>query len=146
MSALPDSTLADPKDRLIAELQRQLAASNGERDEVLAERDKAQWRLGERTAERDEALEQQIAAAEVLQVINSSPGNVVPVFGAFLEKAMRLCDAAFGLMRISDGSQLRIAHTRGVPAAYAEFLSRNPLPAGQGGIATRIADGDTFVH
>ena len=54
MSAIPDSTLADPE-RLIADLQRQLA---------------------ECRAKRDEALAQETATAEVLQVINSSPGDL----------------------------------------------------------------------
>ena len=110
MTEALDGAVADPQ-RTIAELQRQ---------------------LDERTAERDEALDQQTATAEVLQVINSSPGDLAPVFEVMLEKATRLCDAAFGTLYTYDGEGFRAATLHGVPQPYAESLSQEPMKFARG--------------
>src|SRR6516162_4135303 len=127
MSGTPDSTLADPH-QIIANLRRQLVECRAERDEALAERLKAQLKLAEATAERDEALGQQTATAEVLQIINSSPGDLAPVFDVILENAMRLCEAAFGIMNTYDGGRFRTVRLRGAPAPLAEFLLNSSAP------------------
>src|SRR5215469_2574133 len=104
-----------------------------------------QRKLDERTSERDETEAQQTATAEILHVINSSPGDLTPVFDAMLEKAMRLCGAAFGFMTVIDGEQSRTVAARGVPAAYAAFRERNPTPA-NAPIASRVRKGEPFIH
>src|SRR6516225_6233681 len=124
MTATIDDRVAE-LERANAELQRQLAA---------------------RTTELEEAREQQTAAAEVLQVIKSSPGDLAPVFEAMLENAIRLCDAAFGILLVRDGSNFRTAALHGVPPAMAEFLSRTPREPGKHTAVARMLDGEDVVQ
>jgi hypothetical protein len=61
-----------------------------------------------------------------LEVINSSPGDLAPVFNAMLDKALQLCDAAFGTLRTYDASHMDASAVRGAPPQYLEFLRLGP--------------------
>src|SRR5262245_5039851 len=93
----------------------------------------------------DEALAREVATAEVLQVINSSPGDLMPVFDAMLDKAMRLCEAAFGILWSYDGERFHPMAFRNVPPAYAEFLREPHHPGPFSGLG-RVASGEMYAH
>ena len=75
----------------------------------------------QRTRELSKSLEQQTATSEVLSVISSSPGELVPVFQAMLTNAAKLCTASYGAMWLCEGGGFRMAAIHGaLPAAYID--------------------------
>jgi two-component system NtrC family sensor kinase len=80
--------------------------------------------LEHRTREADELRQQQAAAAEILKVINGSPGDLTAVFDIILEKAHSLCDVAIGSLQLYDGDHIRAVAVRGMTVAFEEFLRR----------------------
>src|SRR5262249_765982 len=95
--------------------------------------------------ETREALDQQTATAEVLQVINSSPGVLGPVFDAMLERALRLSESALGFIATYDGEPFHKAAGRGLPPAFAELASK-PYRPPPGAPSQRLIDGESFVQ
>ena len=94
--------------------------------------------------EQQEALEQQTATAEVLQVINASPGNLAPVFEAILEKAHTTLRLQYGPWRPMMATFFRADGDRAVSATMQEPRSgrrtanRPPQRA--------LMHGERFVH
>jgi len=79
-----------------------------------------------RSRELSEALEQQTATSEVLQVISTSPGELKPVFDAMLENATRLCEARFGNLFLREGGMFRAVAIHGA-STYLDLLRREPV-------------------
>ena len=77
--------------------------------------------------ERDEAIEQQKATAEVLRVVSASPGDLKPAFAVILENATRLCQANFGVLFLCEGDAYRAVAMHNAPSAYVEARRREPL-------------------
>jgi two-component system NtrC family sensor kinase len=95
--------------------------------------------------ETREALEQQTATTEVLQVINSSPGDLAPVFEAMLEKAMRLCEAPAGYLLRYEAGRHFLAAGSGLSDELARFLAHMPQPKAHEA-PIRILEGAPYVH
>jgi signal transduction histidine kinase/CheY-like chemotaxis protein len=90
--------------------------------------------LRRRGAELSDALQQQTAAADILRLVSSAPGELSPVFDAILASATHLCAAKGGtLFRYEDGCYSAGA-SFGVPAQAAEFFGEGPIrsPPGSG--------------
>jgi GAF domain-containing protein len=82
--------------------------------------------LRQRTGDLAEALQQQTATSEVLQVISSSPGDLTPVFNSILANARRICEAKFAHLLRYDGKVFRAAALEGASPAFVEFWQRGP--------------------
>ena len=99
-----------------------------------------------RTRELSEALEQQTATSEVLQVISSSPGELAPVFQAILESATRICGAKLANLALFDGSELRMAAFHGAPPAFEELRRRSPtVPLARSALG-RVVETKQMIH
>jgi GAF domain-containing protein len=93
-----------------------------------------------------QALEQQTATAQVLQVISSSPGELEPVFASMLQNAVRICDATFGNIYRWDGETLHLVAAYDTPPAFAEVRRRSPDRPNPKSSVGRMIETKAVVH
>jgi GAF domain-containing protein len=82
----------------------------------------------------------------VLQVINSSPGDLVPVFDAILEKAIRLCDADCGQFSSIDGELFTVAAIRGESRLTEWLRHRGPVRPAPETTMGKILRGENIIQ
>jgi two-component system NtrC family sensor kinase len=105
-----------------------------------------QERVDALTRELKEAREQQVATADVLKVISSSPGELTPVFEAMLASAVRICEATFGVLFRNEDGAMRAAAMVGVPPEFAEFWQRGPQRPGPRTAFGRVIETKQTIH
>src|SRR5215471_8525218 len=82
-------------------------------------------RLAQAERELADAREQQAATAEILRVISGSPAELASVFEAVLANAVRLCEAKFGNLYLSEGGALRLGASHNAPPAFVDARKRS---------------------
>ena len=94
-----------------------------------------------------ESLEQQTAAADVLHVISSAPGEVKTVFEAMLANATRICEASFGVLFRFEGGNFHPAALLNAPKPYADFFwARGHFLPESGNALDRVLQTRQLVH
>ncbi len=96
--------------------------------------------------ETQEALEQQKAASEVLQVISRSTFDLDRVFQTLVENAVHLCGARTGMIFRRDGAFMRVAAADGATPEFVSYVQSNPIAPGRGAITGRAALEGRTVH
>jgi two-component system, NtrC family, sensor kinase len=92
-----------------------------------------------RTRELSEALEQQTATSDVLNVISRSPSELQPVLDAIVQTAARLCSAEYSFIVKCANDRCHLVAANRVETEHIRYLARNPVAIDRSSVTGRVA-------
>jgi signal transduction histidine kinase/CheY-like chemotaxis protein len=95
-------------------------------------------RVEQLTRDLTEAIEQQAATSEVLDLIGRGEFELQPVFETVVRHAVRLCRADAGLIYQLDGHVYRLAYLLGGTDAYRAEIEDRPIAQDAGTVVGRV--------
>ncbi len=102
--------------------------------------------LRQRTDDLSEALEQQTATSEVLNVISRSPNQLQPVLDSIVATAADLCRAEFAMIHTLEHGKFHLVAANKVETDYVKWLAQNPPNVDRSSISGRVVADRTTVH
>ena len=102
--------------------------------------------LSQRTTDLTEALEQQTATSDVLEVISRSAFDLQAVFETVAESSVRLCGADRAFIFRFDGELLRMVVGYNSTPGFVEWVAKNPIRPGRHSGSARAALERRTIH
>ena len=99
-----------------------------------------------KTRDLEEALQQQTATSNVLQVISRSAFDLQAVLTTLAELARDLCGASFVTLFMRDGDAMRLRAELGCTPEIVKFLHEHPIRAGRETFTGRVMLSGEAVH
>jgi two-component system, NtrC family, sensor kinase len=99
-----------------------------------------------KTRDLEEALQQQTATSNVLQVISRSAFDLQAVLTTLAESARDLCGASFVTLSLREGDAMRLRAESGCTPEIVQFMGAHPIRAGRETFTGRVMLSGEAVH